>query len=390
MKIPLLLSGIFAVVILIMASGQADASTPCLMYDLDRTWLASDNIYTGKVVEVTPQQPDHAQGDDGTTDVDPELIVRIDFELEHVLKGYPQHTSWQYHVPPETLCASGFCVYGADHYTLGSEIFYIIDSDGNILSEGGGACGIGTSKVNDGGYWTLPDDFFDHFEKIYGFPPPKDNPCSNPDHVLVLRENDRLACVKPSTAERKAWDIFNMKEYQSDGSSGQAVYDRQLSSKDTMVINGETYSEAEVALSNMPKVGETTEITMRYTHLHKYSSITPNELKSITVSPNFEFVGMDEENVHTHINKHWEVIFHEYVEPFMPLEQNQTEAMSATVRAVSEGQAWIAGGALYEVDPHRNFLAAKLTVTVEEDQTLLVKDHIRVSNPMPDMSMFKR
>ena len=133
-----------------MVSGQADATPPCAIYDLDRTWLASDNIYTGKVVAVTPQQPDHAQGDDGTTDVDPERSVRIDFELEHILKGYPQHTSWQYRVPPETHCPGDFCVEGADHYTLGSEVFYITNSDGNIISDG--ACGIGTSKVNDGGY----------------------------------------------------------------------------------------------------------------------------------------------------------------------------------------------------------------------------------------------
>ncbi len=281
-----------------MTSGQVDATVPCAIHDLDMTWLASDNIYTGKVVAVTPQQPDRSQGGDGTADVDVERSVRIDFELEHVLKGYPQHTSWQYHVPPETDRQNGFYTEGADHYTLGSEVFYITDSNGNIISHG--ACGIGTSKVNDGGYWTLPDDFFDHFERIYGFPPPKDNPCSNPDHVLVLRESDRLACVKPSTAEKKVWDIFDMREYQSDGPSRHVVYDPQQSSKHTRVINGETYSEAEVILSNMPKIGKTAEITMRYTHLHEYSNIPSNVLKSIRISPNFEFVGVDEENVHTH------------------------------------------------------------------------------------------
>ena len=98
--------------------------------------LPSDNIYTGKVVAVTPQQPDRAQGDDDTTDVDPEHSVRIGFELEHILKGYPQHTSWQYRVPPETYCPGDFCEHGADHYTLGSEIFYITDSGGNIISDG--------------------------------------------------------------------------------------------------------------------------------------------------------------------------------------------------------------------------------------------------------------
>ena len=179
-----------------MASEQADATPGCAIFDLDETWLASDNIYTGKVVAVTPQQSDSAQNGAGTTNMYPEHSVRIDFELEHILKGYPQHTSWKYRVPPETYCPGDYCEKGADHYTLGSEIFYITNSDGHILSDG--ACGIGTSKVYDGDYWTLPDNFFGHFEKIYGFLPPKNDPCSNPDHVLVLRENDKLACVVPA------------------------------------------------------------------------------------------------------------------------------------------------------------------------------------------------
>ncbi len=66
--------------------------------------------------------------------------------------------------------------------------------------------------------------------------------------------------------------------------------------------------------------------------------------------------------------------------------------MSATVRAVSEGSAWVAGGgALYEADQHRAYIGTtRLTMIVGADQTLSVKDYIRVSNPMPDMSMFRR
>ena len=206
----------------------------------------------------------------------------------------------------------------------------------------------------------------------------------------MLRENDRLACVKPSTAERKTWDIFDMREYQSDGPSGQAVYDRPQSSKETTVINGETYSEAEITLSNMPKIGETADIAMRYTHLHKYSNITSDDLKGIRISTNFEFAGMDEERIYTHINRHGATVFYEYTEPFMPLWQNRTDGMSATVRAVSEGLAWVTGGALYGVDPHRYYHGASHTMIVGEDQTLSVKDYIRISNPMPDMSMFRR
>ena len=252
-------------------SEQADATPSCDIYDLDRAWLTSGSIYTGKVVAVIAQQPDPAQNGAGATDRHREHNVRIDFELEHILKGYLQHTSWNDHVSPEGYCPGDFCVAGADHYTLGSEIFYIGSSEGDMITDY--ACGIGISKVNDGGRQTLPDDFFDHFEEIYGFPPPKDNPCSNPDHLLVLRENDRLACVKPLTAEKKNWDIFDMKAYQADKSNR---------------------------------------------------------------------------------------------------------------------QAWAAGGALHEYDSLPIYYTDLHTVIVGSDQMLPVKDYILASNPMPDMSMFKR
>ena len=91
---------------------QANATPPCAIYPDAAAWLGFDNIYTGKVVEVT-YLPDGAAGQH------PENDVRIDFELEHVLKGYPEHTSWQYHVPSETYCPGDFCTKGAGSLRAG-------------------------------------------------------------------------------------------------------------------------------------------------------------------------------------------------------------------------------------------------------------------------------
>ena len=360
-------------------AGQANATPPCAISSGGTVWLDFDNIYTGKVVGVT-YLPDGAAGQH------PENDVRIDFELEHVLKGYPERTSWQYHVPSETYCPGDLCENGADHYTLGSEIFYITDNDGNLASDS--ACGIGTSKVDDGDHWTLPDKFFDRFENIYGFPPPKNDPC--PDgHVLVTREAEEFACVLPSTAEKEGWASFDLREYQSRKSGEQVAYDYPLSSKSTAVVNGETYSEIRTTLSNLPRVGETAEIAMEYTHLHEHSDVTPHELKRVTIPPNFEFVGMEEENVDVVTSRSGRTLYIAYSEPFVSLKRGQTDSMSATIRAVSEGLAGIGAGGLYGTNQHPTFFGAGYSMVVGTNQTLLVKDYIRVNNPMPDMSTFK-
>ena len=359
-------------------AGQANATPPCAISSGGTVWLDFDNIYTGKVVGVT-YLPDGAAGQH------PENDVRIDFELEHVLKGYPERTSWQYHVPSETYCPGDLCEKGADHYTLGSEIFYITDNDGNLASDS--ACGIGTSKVDDGDHWTLPDKFFDRFENIYGFPPPKNDPC--PDgHVLVTREAEEFACVLPSTAEKEGWASFDLREYQSRKSGEQVAYDYPLSSKSTAVVNGETYSEIRTTLSNLPRVGETAEIAMEYTHLHEHSDVTPHELKRVTIPPNFEFVGMEEENVDVVTSRSGRTLYIAYSEPFVSLKRGQTDSMSATIRAVSEGLAGIGAGGLYGTNQHPTFFGAGYSMVVGTNQTLLVKDYIRVNNPMPDMSAF--
>ena len=365
---------LLALGISVLAPEQANATTPCL-YDLDRNWVVASNIYTGKVVAVTypPEGEQDATVPEGSN---PESNVRIDFELEHILKGYPQHTSWKYHVPLESYCPANFCVAGADHYTPDSEVFYITDSEGRIIQSG--ACAIGSAKVHDGDHWTLPDEFFDHFKSIYGFDPPRDRPCPDADHVLVLLDGENFACVDPSTAEAKNWDAFNMKKYQSNPSNERVAYDYPLSSKYTESVDREVIAEIEVVLSSLPKIGETADITIKHAHPHEYNKITPNDLKKIKISSNFEFVGLDEEKIETSASGGI-VYSYSYSEAFAPLTQSQTDTMSVKIKAVSEGLASITGRSQYGV--------AGFTVVVGDDQTLLVRDHIRTSNPMPDMSV---
>ena len=87
---------------------------------------------------------------------------------------------------------------------------------------------------------------------------------------------------------------------------------------------------------------------------------------------------MDEEKIET--TAYGGIAYsYSYSEAFALLTQNQTDTMSVKIKAVSEGLAWISGGSQYGGAGH--------AVVVGDDQTLLVRDHIRTSNPMPDMSV---
>ena len=334
-------------------AGQANATPPCAIYPDATAWLGFDNIYTGKVVGVT-YLPEGAAGQH------PENDVRIDFELEHVLKGYPERTSWQYHVPSETYCPGGFCMMGAGHYALGSEVFYITDDDGNLVSDG--ACGSVRQR------WTTEITGRSQTNSSTSLRISTGSPAKRRSLSRRPRTGDegggRFACVLPSTAEKEGWASFDLREYQSRKSGGQVAYDYPLSSEATTVINGETYSETKVTLSNLPRVGETAEIAMEYTHLHEYSDITPHELKRVTIPPNFEFAGMEEENVDVVTSRSGRTLYIAYSEPFVPLERGQTDSMSATIRAVSEGPAWISAGGTYGADQRSSFSTAGYSVVV--------------------------
>ena len=141
--IPLVLIGIIGI-------QESFASEPCDLYP-QIYWNSYDDIYTGKVVSVTNQTED----------------VRIDFELERLLKGNPPQ-SWHTNVPFGST-PDNYQIKGADHYTIGSEIFYIENYNDNGPIHGGGYCGIGVSKVSN----PLFQLFFEYYEELYGKPVPK-------------------------------------------------------------------------------------------------------------------------------------------------------------------------------------------------------------------------
>lgn len=133
---------------------ESFATEPCFLSP-QAHWNSYDDIYTGKVVSITNQ----------TTD------ARIDFELEHLLKGNPPLT-WNKNVPFETFRGVGIPGFGADHFTVGSEIFYIENYNHNGPSNSGGYCGIGEMKVEHKKYGNF-FDFFEYYEELYGKPVPQ-------------------------------------------------------------------------------------------------------------------------------------------------------------------------------------------------------------------------
>ena len=154
--IPLVLIGIIGM-------QESFASEPCDLYP-QIYWNSYDDIYTGKVVSVTNQTED----------------VRIDFELERLLKGNPPQ-SWHTDVPFGST-PDHYQIKGADHYTIGSEIFYIENYNDNGPIHGGGYCGIGVSKVSN----PLFQLFFEYYEELYGKPVPKY--IENNNHEYTLEE----------------------------------------------------------------------------------------------------------------------------------------------------------------------------------------------------------
>ena len=134
----------------IIGMQESFASEPCDLYP-QIYWNSYDDIYTGKVVSVTNQTED----------------VRIDFELERLLKGNPPQ-SWHTNVPFGST-PDHYQIKGADHYTIGSEIFYIENYNGNGPIDGGGYCGIGVSKASS----PIFQLFFEYYEELYGKPSPK-------------------------------------------------------------------------------------------------------------------------------------------------------------------------------------------------------------------------
>ncbi len=374
--IPLL----FAASILLVHLIPAEATPPCMMGEPVDVWISYDDIYTGKVVSIS-NQTEYIKNDPELSEWQKSADVRINFELERLLKGNPQ-TSWHYAVPLESYCPGDFCVSGSDHFLIGTEIFYIDNFNGNGYSFDG-ACGIG--YITDQS--RTAKELLGYFEDIYGFSVPKSphslgekTTCNNNEHVLVLRDNNKRACVTEKTSHKMNWNEITNEGIQFQNNTNVDVtYDYPLSSKTTQIKNGYSSShyqfDSEVTLSKLPKIGETAEIIMTYTNLEEDSQPYEEDIVQFIISSNFRFVDIDYEDISS---------FHPrygiYSEEFQSIKQNHENTFSVTIKAVAEGHGSIGVGGR---GSQHQFI-----VHVDKDQTLLVEDYFRNYYPVTNTNLY--
>ena len=396
----------------------AYASQPCTIHHPESVWNTHDDIYTGKVIAQTVNEISDLQIDRENyyNPIYPETIkdVKIDFQLEQILKGNPPH-NWSRDVPLETFCPAGstYCVLGADYFTVGSEIFYIDISNGRGHSDSF-ACGIGTSKVIDpDSNWSLLQDFFDYYEELYGDSPPtypyspykqmkmgyplEDIQC-NDDKVLMQFPSGKPACVYEDTAkklENRGWKIIeneiSLIEYEFPLSAS-SLYDNQNNFDEPTAY----YGDIDLTISNLPKIGETAEIEITFTSRVdfvmpnvnnpdspwvNYTSmqvidLPPIFVQNLHMSDHFEFVNQtDIISSHEECRRNCGYGITKLADTVFP---NQTITMSATIKAVSEGFASIAGSTFGH--------SANISVHVGNDQTILTDDYLAM-HPRPSLPL---
>lgn len=382
LKLLIILASILVLsVIGIVGMQESFATPPCTMGNSSPIWQSYDDIYTGKVVSIS-NQTDYVKGDPELNEWQKKADVRINFELEHLLKGNP-NTSWNTNVPLETYCPGDFCVFGADHYTIGTEIFYVENFNGNGYSFDG-ACGIGIGKVQSD-HWSL-----DYFEEIYGVPVEKSThingektKCTNSEHLLVLRDNNKRACVSEKTSHKLNWNVIENIGIQFQNTTNTEIkYDYPLSSKTTQVKNSGSSPyyqfDSEITLSKLPKIGETATITMTYTNLEENSQSYEEDIVQFYISEHFRFVGIDEKDIE--YPGYGKSSY--YYEKFPSIKQHHENTFSVTIEAVSEGYGIIdIGGRGYQ---------HQFMVFVDEDETLLVEDYYKLHYPIPETQIFTK
>lgn len=390
--------------ILLISIIPVEANEPCSLLDARYTWNSYDNIYTGKVVSIS-NQTEYVKNDFELNEWQKSADVRINFELEHLLKGNPQ-TNWHRNVPLEGYCPGDFCVSGADHYTIGSEIFYIESYNGNGYRFDG-ACGIGSIKVGGSDLGGTVKDFFDYFEEIYGIPVEKSThthgektKCKNSEHLLVLRDNNKRVCVSEKTSQKMNWQVIETMGIQFQNTTNTEIkYDYPLSSKTTQVKNNRSSPhyqfDSETILSNLPKIGEIATLTMTYTNLEENSLPRKDEMIQFTMSDNFRFVGIDEKEIQDYDYRIKEAGYYynnprnieghgsySYIEEFQSIKQHHENTFSITIEAISEGF-----GTITTVGRGHQY---QLTVFVDKDQTLLVEDYYKIHYPIPETQISKQ
>lgn len=351
--------------------GEAHASQPCSAHDAEKVWRAYDSIYTGSVAS-TEQLRGGADGG--------ESIVRVHFEAARTLKGSPPPDRWHDDMPETVGCyVGGACGETARLYLPGTEIFYL-DGFNGLHSPVSGACGIegplaGTSMG-------VPGDVFSYYATLYGFSPPLDDPCANPDHILVVRGDgarSRAACVLPSTSERLGWEPFDRERWGRSHAPPAPEYDLPVEASSPLGRGGDGRAFT-LSLSRLPAVGETAVVTATYDGAGLGGPLSGAPYgATVMLSPNLEFVGLG--GVEARRSFHGGGDAPAYSFGIGPGPGGGSHSFEATVRAVAEGYAYVS----YSGDYH----SALVEMHAGDRAGLLVDDYHRAASPLPDMSGFR-
>jgi len=176
-------------------------------------------------------------------------------------------------------------------------------------------------------------------------------------HVLVVRNNGKIACVTEATSKRLGWIILN------ESTKQQVDYEFPLSTKDYQTKEANNSAprlwgeDPEIIISNLSKLGETAEVTAIFTSIGMDSN--PYETK-LGITKHFEIIDSPYE-----ITENELAYF--IVQPFSDGEEiRKTNSIKVTIKAISEGKSSI--GAY--IEDARTYL----DLYVESDQTMLLED----------------
>lgn len=344
---------------------EAHATPACSVFDAEKVWRAYDDIYTGEVVSV-----ERLGGGEG---------ARVHFEVARTLKGDPQPDSWHVDMPARTHCPGDFCAEGADRHAPGTEIFRLGGFNG-MYSPASGACGVGSAEA--GTRIGVPGMVFSYYRSLYGFSPPRDDPCRDPSHELVVREKGggraEAACVRPSTAERLGWEAFDRVEWGGAHAPPAPAYDLPIVRSGR--ADGGGGASFALSASRIPAVGQEAVITATYGGGPEGGpGYGAPYAAAVRLSPNLEFVGLDGV-------EEWRSYYPDgrgslYSFEIPPGAAGEGHSFSATIRAVSEGYAGISYGGEYH--------SVRIEMHAGPGAGLLVDDYHRASSPLPDMSAFR-
>jgi len=116
--------------------------------------------------------------------------------------------------------------------------------------------------------------------------------CNNPDHVLVLRTNGKLACVTEKMSERLGWEIQNkVSQITYDDDFGEFFI--QNSNQNSNSAPKPFAIMVEAMISKIPEVGDTFDVTITGNLVHIFSTNSMSTHFGVGFTDNLEFVSGD-------------------------------------------------------------------------------------------------